>query len=220
MIQKFISLCLKTIAILVAIGATWLIFSRLVTLVNAVSRIFDPETAPSKPVAVVFGAGLRRDSTPTPVLRDRVKTAADLYFRGKVEKILMSGDNRFEHYNEPGSMAAYARSLGVPDAAIVLDYAGTSTYATCYRAKEIFQLNDVILVTQSFHLPRALYTCNALGVEAVGVSADQRVYRHLTRFFWNLREIPATAKALWDVHVSRPVPMLGMPEPIFPYEAQ
>jgi vancomycin permeability regulator SanA len=220
MIQKTLTLIFKTLTIFAAIGATWLILSRLVTWVNAVPRVFDVDTAPAKRVAVVFGAGLRRDSTPTAVLRDRVKTAADLYFRGKVEKILMSGDNRFDHYNEPGSMAAYARSLGVPESAIVLDYAGTSTYATCYRAKEIFAVQDVILVTQSFHLPRALYTCNALGVEAIGVNADNYIYRRISRLFWNLREVPATAKAVWDVHISRPVPVLGMPEPIFPFEAQ
>ena len=112
--------------------------------------------------------GLWRNGTPTPVLQDRIETAADLYFAGKVEKLLMSGDNRFIYYNEPGAMREYAISLGVPEEDIVLDYAGRRTYDTCYRAKAIFGLEKAILVTQAFHMPRALYTCNQLGVESPG----------------------------------------------------
>jgi SanA protein len=153
------------------------------------------------------------------VLRDRVATAVQLYSSGKVQKLLMSGDNRFVEYNEPGAMRDYALELGVPDDDIVLDYAGRRTYDTCFRARHIFQVQSAILVTQTFHLPRALYVCNALGVPAVGVSADQRAYRRPARLFWNLRETVATLIALWEVHISRPLPVLGDPEPIFPQEA-
>ena len=89
----------------------------------------------------------------------------------------MSGDNRFIDYNEPGAMQAFALELGIPEEDIVLDYAGRRTYDTCYRAGEIFQLETAILVTQEFHLPRALYICNVLDIKAVGVSADVRTYR-------------------------------------------
>src|SRR4030066_37932 len=116
-------------------------------------------------------------------------------------------------------MLDYALSPGVPENAIVLDYAGRRTYDTCFRAHAIFGIRQAILVTQSFHLPRALYTCNKLGVKAVGVPADRRIYRSFALFFWNLREVPATMVALWEVHVSRPRPLLGDPEPIFPVEA-
>jgi SanA protein len=153
-------------------------------------------------------------------LRDRIATAAELYFAGKVEKILMSGDNRFIDYNEPGAMREYALSLGVPDSAIVLDYAGRRTYDTCYRAKDIFIVKQALLITQSFHLPRAIYTCNQLGLPALGVSADRREYLKRSRVYWNLREIPATLIALWEIHISRPLPVLGKPEPIFPLETQ
>ena len=193
---------------------------RLITLVYSFSRTYEPATAPKDRVAIVFGAGLRRDGSPSPVLRDRVATAAGLYFSGKVEKLLMSGDNRFIYHNEPGAMREYALALGVPEEDIVLDYAGRRTYDTCYRAKAIFQLDEAILVTQQFHLPRALYTCNKLGLPAVGVPADQLDYLTRSRLFWNLREIPATAVALWEIHVTKPVPVLGDPEPIFPTEAQ
>jgi len=154
------------------------------------------------------------------VLRDRVATAAQLYFTGKVKKLLMSGDNRFLDYNEPGAMREYALGLGVPDEDIVLDYAGRRTYDTCYRAGAIFGVKEAILVTQAFHLPRALYTCNQLGVKAIGVPADLRDYRHGARVYWFGREVPATLVALWEIHITRPQPVLGKPEPIYPQEAQ
>jgi SanA protein len=189
---------------------------RLVTALHARSRVVSMKNAPSKPAAVVFGAGLTRAGTPTPVLRDRVDTAAALYFAGKVEKILMSGDNRYIDYNEPQAMKDYALNQGIPEAAIVLDYAGRSTYDTCYRAKYIFGLRDVLLVTQGFHLPRAIYICQNLGLDAVGVIADRRAYRARSILFWSLRELPATLAAFWDVHLARPLPVLGDQEPIFP----
>jgi SanA protein len=193
---------------------------RLVTFWSTRNRVYSAERVPVRRAAIVFGAGLWRDGSPTPVLRDRVATAAQLYFAGKVEKLLMSGDNSELYYNEPGAMRGYALDLGVPDEAIVLDYAGRRTYDTCYRARAIFGLQDAILVTQPFHLPRALYVCNALGLPSVGVAADMLPYRNRALLYWNLREVPATLVALWEVYVSRPEPILGKPEPIFPLEAQ
>lgn len=166
--------------------------------------------------AIVFGAGLRWDSTPTPVLADRVHTAVELYLAGKVDKILMSGDNRYLNYNEPGAMKEYAMEQNVPEEDIVLDYAGRRTYDTCYRARDIFRVQDAVLITQAFHLPRALYTCNTLGLEAVGVAADRRVYSPPDHLFWKIREYPATLVAFIQVHLTRPEPVLGDPEPIFP----
>ena len=124
---------------------------------------------------------------------------ADLYFAGKVQKILMSGDNRFLYYNEPGSMMAYAVKLGVPQKDIVLDYAGRRTYDTCYRALYIFGVKEALLVTQDYHLPRALFTCNQIGLKSVGVIADQ----HTGRYYYSLaigklREYPASLDAMWD----------------------
>jgi SanA protein len=185
---------------------------------STTSKIFKLENPPSGRVAVVFGAGLSRDGSPSPVLRDRVKTAAELYFAGRVEKILMSGDNRFEDYNEPGAMKEYALQLGVPADVIVLDFAGRRTYDTCYRAKSIFALDDVILVTQRFHLPRAIFTCTNLGLKASGVEADRRVYLRRSQWSWMVRETLATSVAVWELWVSHPIPVLGDPEPIFPAE--
>ncbi|MEN6482464.1 MAG: ElyC/SanA/YdcF family protein [Anaerolineaceae bacterium] len=170
----------------------------------------------SAKVAIVFGAGLSKDGSASPVLRDRVETAANLYFAGKVEKLLMSGDNRFVDYNEPGAMLNYAISLGVPSEDIVLDYAGRRTYDTCYRAKHIFQIDEAILVTQRYHLPRALVTCNGLGLKSTGVAADLRNYSDRSQTYWKIREIPATLIAFTDVWLTKPLPVLGQIEPIFP----
>jgi len=189
---------------------------RLVTQITANGKIFTATDAPRKRVAVVFGAGLTRDGAPTAILQDRVAAAAELYKTGKVEKLLMSGDNRFVDYNEPGAMLAYAVGLGVPEEDVVLDYAGRRTYDTCYRAKEIFGLTDVLLVTQRFHLPRAIFTCTGLGLKSAGVLSDLREYRISSRLYWYMRELPATLMSLVDVWIRHPLPVLGDREPIFP----
>jgi SanA protein len=188
---------------------------RLITGIYAVNRIHAVEDSPSRRVAIVFGAGLRWDGTPTAILRDRVETAADLYFSGKVEKLLMSGDNRFDNYNEPESMRQYALSLGVPPEAIAMDYAGRRTYDTCYRARAVFKVESALLVSQGFHLPRALFLCNTLGLESDAVETNQRRYRNRALLIWNIREQFATVGAFLDVYVSNPVPVLGAPDPLF-----
>jgi SanA protein len=214
--KRIIKMFLKILIVLAALGLLILIISRLVTGLYVRPKIYTAADVPVHRVAIVFGAGLWRDGTATPVLIDRVTTAANLYLAGKVEKLLMSGDNRFVNYNEPAVMRTLALSLGVPEQAIVLDYAGRRTYDTCYRAKAIFGVTGAVLVTQAFHLPRAIYLCNQLGVDSVGVEADLRDYRKSSMLYWNMRELLATVAALWDVNISHPVPVLGDPEPIFP----
>ena len=211
---------LRFFLLVILLAPLVVVLPRLFTGLYARSLTYSIEDAPRRNAVIVFGAGLWRDGSPTPVLRDRVATAAQLYFAGKAEKLVMSGGNPTIDYDEPGAMRTYALSLGVPEEAIVLDYAGRRTYDTCYRARHIFGIQKATLVTQGFHLPRALYLCNHLGIDGIGVQADLRQYRRSSRTFWNLREIPATLGALWDVHVTRPLPILGDPEPIFPPEAQ
>ena len=197
------------------LGLTGMILPRIITSIYSMNRIHTADDAPAERLAIVFGAGLRRDGTPTAILRDRVETAARLYLDGKVEKILMSGDNRFENYNEPESMRQYALALGVPNDAIALDYAGRRTYDTCYRAKAVFKVDRALLVTQRFHLPRALFLCNALGLDANGVEANNNRYRRGSLLIWNFREQLATVAAFLDVYVNNPLPVVGDPEPIF-----
>jgi SanA protein len=214
--RKRIFRWLKRLLLIAAlIGALSLLLPRLLTWLMTWTRVYTVEEAPVKRVALVFGAGLRRDGSPTAVLRDRVMTAAQLYFDGKVEVLLMSGDNSTLDYNEPAAMQGYALELGVPAEAIVLDYAGRRTYDSCYRAQAIFDVQSAILVTQDFHLPRALFLCRALGLDAVGVESDNVYFLKRSRLIWNVRELLATLGAFVDVYVTKPLPILGEPEPIF-----
>jgi SanA protein len=166
-------------------------------------------TTPSEPVAIVFGAGVWPSGRLSHALADRMETAIALYQAGKVNKLLLSGDNRFADYNEPAAMARYARQRGVPDEDLVLDYAGRRTYDSCYRARDIFGVERAVLVTQAFHLPRALYTCQQLGVEGAGVVADQRQY--IRAPWYQLREVAALSRAWLDLNLSKPRPVLGDP---------
>ena len=172
----------------------------------------DSAAVPERPVALVFGAGYWPDGTPSDVLKDRVEAAVDLYRAGRVGRVIFSGDKRFANYNEPGTMQDYALSLGLPQEAIVLDYAGRRTYDSCYRARDIFGVREVVLVTQRYHLPRALYICEHLGLEAVGYVADRRPYVYM-RSYW-AREVPALWLSWWELWVTHPVPVLGEPIPI------
>jgi SanA protein len=179
-------------------------------------RLYTLAEAPQRRVAIVFGARVFPGDVLSQMLADRVATGADLYRRGTVDKLLMTGDNSSLDYNEPGAMKRHAIRLGVPAEDVVLDYAGRRTYDSCYRARHIFQLGEAVLVTQGFHLDRAVVLCGALGVDAVGVAADyQRPsgYRPASLAYSRLREVPAAMAALLDL-VTRPQPILGRLETI------
>jgi SanA protein len=192
-----------------------LFLTRFVFLLYAAPRTHTLDEVSVQKVAIVFGAGLLRDGSAGPVLSDRVETAVNLYHAGKVDKLLMSGDNRFVEYNEPEAMRQYALDAGVLDEDIVLDYAGRRTYDTCYRARHIFNVDSAILVTQQFHMARALYLCHAFGVDSVGVEADNRYFLKRFRLYWNARELFATMGSASDVMFTHPLPVLGEVQPIF-----
>jgi len=162
---------------------------------------------PLKPVAVVFGAGIEADGEPSGMLADRLDAAIDLYRSGRVKKLLFSGDNGSVNYNEVGAMLRYAMRRGIPVRAMTPDYAGFNTYATCYRAKTIFGVRSATLVTQRYHLPRALYICQQLGIDVVGVGTpdwgrepDGMMLRLV------VREYLATLLASWELNVTHPRP--------------
>lgn len=163
--------------------------------------------APTRPVAIVFGAA-------SVVLNDRVATGVELYKAGKVRKLLMTGDNSRDGYNEPAAMKQEALAMGVPAQDIVCDYAGFRTYDSLYRARDIFGIRSAILVTQGYHLPRALFIGRRLGLNVVGVDAAKRAYGGQLGF--DLREIVATEIAWVEATVTHPRPKyLGKPEPLF-----
>ena len=168
------------------------------------SKIHQSDNAPTKVVAIVFGAGLRRDGYPSIVLADRVRVASELYRTGKVSQLLVSGSARSPYYDEPSAMKDLAVQLGVPSEDIILDRNGLRTYDTCYRAKHIFEIKEALLVSQSFHLPRAIGICDAMGLDVEGVASDLSRYNPRALRYWELREIPAALVALWDAYIAKP----------------
>ena len=140
---------------------------------------------------LILGAGVRNNE-PSPMLEDRLLKGIELYNKNISSKIIMSGDHGREEYDEVNIMKDFAIDKGVKSEDIFMDHAGFSTYESIYRAKEIFEAKKIIIVTQSYHLYRALYIANSLGIEAYGVSADLRTYTNqLSR---EIREIVARDK--------------------------
>lgn len=167
------------------------------------------QDVPPEPVAIVFGAGIG-----TPVLSDRVATAVKLYNSGKVKKILMTGDNGHANYDEPNAMKALAIVAGVPARDIVCDYAGFRTYDSLYRARDIFDVHQAILVTQGFHLPRAIFIAKSLGMSVIGIDASLHSYGG-EETLYELREIVASECAWLDVSMHKRPRFLGKKESVF-----
>ena len=166
--------------------------------------ILPSAAAPPRPVAIVFGAGLRRDGTPTLVLADRVTEAVALYQAGRVGTLLLSGSDQGPTRSEPRAMRDLALRLGVKPADIWIDTGGTRTYETCIRARDVFGVTGALLVTQRFHLPRALSACRALGIDAIGVPADLHAYSARSMLFWELREVPASWVSVLETAFVKP----------------
>ncbi|MCK8676960.1 SanA/YdcF family protein [Streptomyces lichenis] len=174
------------------------------------SRLRTAEEVPAHDVAVVFGAGLRQ-GRPTPYLAHRLDAAAGLYRDGKVKVVLVTGDNSRADYDEPDAMRGYLRERGVPDGRIVSDYAGFDTWDSCVRAKRIFGVDRAVLVTQGFHVRRAVALCRSAGIDVYGVGVDER--RDATWYYGGVRELAAAGKAALDASL-RPDPVfLGRQEP-------
>lgn len=162
---------------------------------------------------IIFGAGIYKDGTPMPILQDRLETGYELYNRGYADHIIVSGDNRVVEYNEPKAMKNYLIDKGVPSDDIHEDFAGRRTYDTCYRAKNIFDVSNAYLVTQEYHLSRALFLCNKMGIESIGVVADMRDYKGI--IVYTLREYLARPVSFWDYYFIKPKPVMGDKEIIF-----
>jgi|SRR6185312_3199931 len=167
---------------------------------------------PHRHVAIVFGAGLYQDKYPTPYLKWRVETAVQLYKAKRVDKLLMTGDNTTKTHNEPKIMQQLAEQAGVPSKDIVLDYAGLNTYDSCYRAHVIFKVVSGTVVTQGYHLPRALMACQGLGIDAIGVAAEHQGRDFTASYI--VREWISTDKITFQL-IFKPKPTaLGAPLPI------
>ncbi|MFH8494721.1 vancomycin high temperature exclusion protein [Streptomyces coeruleorubidus] len=189
--------------VLALLPATWM-------YVAAGDRLRTAADVPRTDVAVVFGAGLW-DGEPSPYLAHRLDAAAGLYREGRVEVVLVTGDNSREDYDEPDAMRVYLTRHGVPDGRIVSDYAGFDTWDSCVRAKKIFGVDEAVLISQGFHIRRAVALCQAAGVESYGVGVE--AVHDATWYYGGAREILAAGKAALDA-IFRPDPrFLGPREP-------
>jgi vancomycin permeability regulator SanA len=189
------------------VGIVPILLNVYVMAITAKWRFTNITTVPVEDIAIIFGAGVWEDGTPSPMLAQRVQAGVDLYHQGKVKKLLMTGDNSSEDYNEVRAMQIYAERQGVPVENITLDYAGFSTYESCYRAREVFGVKRAIFITQRYHLPRAVYTGRLLGVEAVGFGTpDWGVFETYSMFLYSTREFISVIKALLQVHFIKPKP--------------
>jgi SanA protein len=205
---------LVAVSVLVVALALAVLVPDLVMTRSARSHIAaGPQDAPAAKVAIVLGARVYPDGTPSPMLADRLATGVELYRLGKVDKLLMSGDHGTTTYDELKVMLRYCLDRGVPDEDVFTDHAGFDTYDTMYRARDVFKVTDALVVTQDFHLPRAVYIARTLGLDATGVVADIQPYVREWRFA--LREWPARVKAFFQLHVAKPGPrFLGPAIPI------
>lgn len=170
---------------------------------------------PSAYTAIVPGARIYADGSLSPMLEDRVRSAALLYKEGKIRKILLTGDHGKEKYDEVNAMRKQLRRMSIPERDIFLDHAGFTTYDSLYRARDIFAIKDCVIVTQRFHLSRAVYTARKLGLDCSGFVADRRQYTASSHNWSKFREFFSKIKAWLQVNVTKPKPkFLGEKIPI------
>lgn len=193
---------------LLCLGTVW---SNWYVINSTKDQIYsDIHVVPSKKVALVLGTSKNIGERENQYFNYRMQAAAELYLNGKVEHLLVSGDNHVEGYNEPEDMMRKLVQLGVPQSKITMDFAGFRTFDSMIRAKEIFGIDDFIVVSQEYHLQRALYIANAHDITAIGYKAKDVSYAGI-----NLREPMAKFKAVLDCSVLFTSPkFLGIKEPI------
>lgn len=204
----------------IAIVAAFLILSAVLTVnwyvkYTAKPYIVDSEKLPPADAILVLGAYVFPDGTMSPMLADRIDVGYELYQMGKAPKILVSGDHGRQDYDEVNTMKAYLKNQGIPSQNIFMDHAGFSTYESIYRARDIFKVKKVIIVTQRYHLLRAVFIARELGIEAYGVSSDLHNYGSVM-FNYEIREILARNKDFCLSKFLKPEPtFLGDPIPVF-----
>ena len=204
--KKMVITAFRFLILIVILGLCLLFGIDFYVRSSTKDRIISPENASSVSDAdciLVLGAGIRTDGSPSPMLQDRLNTGIALYQNGAAPKLLMSGDHGREDYNDVQTMKDITLEQGVPSEDVFMDHAGFSTYDSLYRARDVFQARKVIIVTQKYHLYRALYIARSLGLDAWGVSADTRRYRGQSQR--DFREILARDKDFF-VSVFKPLP--------------
>ena len=192
-----------------------LTISIAISIVNSYKKyIYSIEDIPSgNDAIIVLGAGVRGDGSPSDILSDRLETSLEVYNANLGNTFILSGDHGTVEYNEVRPMKDYIIEANINEKVIFMDHAGVSTYDTMYRAKEIFKVNKAVIVTNEYHLPRALYIARKLGIEAYGVKSDIREYQLMDSY--KKREILAQLKDFAYVNILKPEPkFLGEAIPV------
>ena len=207
--------CLKWLLILALAAVLFVLVVNIWMIHSTDKAIYTLDEADqlSGDCILVLGCGVRSDGKPSHMLQDRLDIAIAAYQMGLAPKLLMSGDHGREHYDEVNAMKDYAISKGVPSGDIFMDHAGFSTYESMHRARNIFQCERIIIVTQNYHLYRAIHNARAFGMEAVGISSDLRCYAR--QLYFDIREAAARVKD-WAWCIAKvPPTYLGETIPIF-----
>ncbi|MGI5845344.1 MAG: SanA/YdcF family protein [Candidatus Xenobium sp.] len=203
---------LKTALWLVAAGMLAIALVNFAVFWSSRGAVVAWEDVEPAQVALVPGAYVYPNGTPSAVVQDRLDTALDLYRSGRVARILVSGDHGEKSYDEVNGMRKYLERNKVPTEHIFMDHAGFDTYDSMYRAREVFAVRSAVVVTQGFHLHRALYIARSLGLKVQGLAADRRDYMDAS--YYDLREILARVKAFGEVTLARKPVFLGPVIPI------
>ena len=161
---------------------------------------------------IVLGAKVNKSGSPSDILKDRIDVAIDLYKNHKIKRFLLTGDHGTSSYDEVNNMKDYLIRNGIDTENIFLDHAGFDTYSSMVRAKEVFQVTDAIIITQQFHLSRAVYIARSKGLNAYGVTSDKRHYRSME--YLKFREMIANVKALYEIIINKSPRFLGQQIPI------
>ena len=170
---------------------------------NYKKYIYNIEDIPIKDATIiVLGAGVKENGEPSDILVDRLETSLEVFNSNIGNNFILSGDHGREDYNEVGAMKEYISNFDIDEEIIFMDHAGFSTYDTMYRAKNIFKVDKAIIVTNEYHLPRALYIARKLGIEAYGVKSDKRNYFFMESY--KKREILAKIKDFIYVNIIKP----------------
>lgn len=215
-IKKFKKWRKRTMGVLVSLFIVSLIVVSLaISRVSSYKKyIYNIEDIPKgNDTIIVLGAGVRSDGSPSDILADRLETSLEVYNEGVADSFILSGDHGREDYNEVGAMKDYIIDSNIDESIIFMDHAGFSTYDTMYRAKEIFKVKSAVIVTNEYHLPRALYIARKLGIDAYGVKSDKRAYQLMDNY--RKREILAKLKDFVYVNIIKPEPkFLGESIPV------
>ena len=210
--KRIKQILLRLIIVAVAGLALILGINALVFYPGQARMVSAGEARPAE-AALVLGALVFPDGSVSMMVQDRLETAYSLYTAGTVKKILITGDHGRVDYDEVNAMRRYLERKGVPPEDIFMDHAGFDTYDSMYRARDVFQAREVIVVTQRFHLPRALWIAGRLGLDAQGVVADR--HRYYGEQYYEVREMAARLKAFGEVTIRRKPVYLGPVIPIY-----